>query len=117
MKKILVVKNDVETMVLLRDLLEKRTYQVIVTSDGRGSVQLARKLEPDIILVDLLQQAHIHDLKNDPDTSRIPVILMTGYTLNSQSLADTEADDIIQKPFYIAQLEEKINNQLNALAR
>jgi CheY-like chemotaxis protein len=45
MKKILVVNNDVETMMLLRDLLEKRTYQVFVTSGGRGSVQLARKLE------------------------------------------------------------------------
>ena len=104
-------------MMPLRDLLEKRTYQVIVTSDGKGSVQLVRKLEPHIILIDLLQQVYIRDLKNDPDTAGIPVILMTGYTLNSQSAADTGADDIIQKPFYIAQLVEKINKQLNALAK
>ena len=108
MEKILVVNNDMDTMSLLKELLEKKSYLVKYTSSGEDSIRIAKKFEPALLLIDVLQKEYIPRLKAHPDTARIPVILMTGYSGNNEQMNEAEADDIIEKPFFIGQLQKKI---------
>ncbi|MEO5891426.1 MAG: response regulator [Ferruginibacter sp.] len=111
MDRILVINNDFDTMTLLKDLLEKQSYQVKYTSSGDESLQVAKAFAPDLLLVDVLQQNCIEDLKKNSSTADIPIILMTGYSSNDKAIeADVEA--IIEKPFLLKQLQEIIQGAL-----
>lgn len=112
MEKILVVNNDFDTMTLLKNLLEKRSYKVKFTSKGEDVVPIAKKFAPDVVLIDVLQKAFIADLKTHPATSYIPVIMMTGYTWNNDVHKDLPVDDVIEKPFMLDQLQKKIQRTL-----
>ncbi|MEP7142897.1 MAG: response regulator [Ferruginibacter sp.] len=112
MEKILVINNDFDTMSLLKDLLEKKAYQVTYTSSGEESIQIAKKFEPDVVLVDVLQKNCIEELRTHPATAYIPIILMTGYSWNEKT-NEVAADEIIEKPFFLEQLQQKIQLTLN----
>jgi DNA-binding response OmpR family regulator len=112
MEKILVINNDMDTMTLLKELLEKKSYSVKYTSSGEDGMHLAEKFNPDLVLVDVLQKDCITGLKTHPATALIPILMMTGYTWNNEQGNETGADEVIEKPFYIDQLEEKIQSTL-----
>jgi len=110
MEKILVINNDLDTMNLLKDLLEKKEYKVSYTSNGKQSLQLAKEFAPDLVLVDMLQRNVVSDLRKNPDTANVPIILMTGY--NWYDKYDVNVDAVIEKPFFLEQLQQKIKTTL-----
>jgi DNA-binding response OmpR family regulator len=107
MKKILVVNNDFDTMALLKNWLEKRTYKVRYTGRQEEVADIIKEFSPKLIMVDVLQKAVVEQLKNTPETSSLPILLMTGYTLRSNN-NQIPADDTIEKPFNLPLLERKI---------
>ena len=107
MKKILVVNNDLDTMTLLKSWLEKKSYKVKYTGEQDRVPNLVKEFNPGVVLVDVLQKDVIEQLKNDEDTSAIPVLLMTGYTVRQKN-PQVLADDTIEKPFNLNLLEKKI---------
>ena len=111
MDKILVVNNDVETMSLLKSLLEKRSYEVRYTSSKDEALEMVKEMPPELVLVDILQKDLLPLLKRDNKTKHIPLLLMTGYSLRDRE-KEMYADDVIEKPFYPALLEEKIKKNI-----
>ena len=112
MKKILVINNDFDTMVLLKNWLEKKAYKVKYTGKREEIPEIAGTFNPELIMVDVQQKEALEDLKTNKVTSSVPVLLMTGYTLRSkynQSLVD----DIIEKPFNLPLLERKIEKLIS----
>ena len=107
MEKILVVNNDLDTMTLLKNWLEKKAYKVEYTGDRKVVPNLVKEFNPRVVLVDILQKEVVEQLKSDEETRTIPVLLMTGYTLR-QKIPQVPADDIIEKPFNLNLLEKKI---------
>ncbi|MEJ7588040.1 MAG: response regulator [Ferruginibacter sp.] len=111
MEKILVVNNDKDTMSLLKELLERKSYNVKYTSNKEECITIAERFKPDIVLVDILQKNCVRDLKINQSTSVIPLILMTGYSWNEKN-NEVEVDDIIEKPFFLDQLETIIKRTI-----
>ena len=77
---ILAIDDDADVISLYRRYLEKQNYQVIGLSDSEQAVEKARELQPFAILLDLLMPkkdgwAVIQELKTDPTTRDIPVIM------------------------------------------
>lgn len=107
MEKILIINNDNDTMSLLKLWLEKRTYKVKYTSSGENVVKLMEDFKPQLVLVDVLQKKAVEDIKNNGESSKIPVILMTGYTLRGDAVK-IHANDVIEKPFDLPLLQQKI---------
>jgi DNA-binding response OmpR family regulator len=107
MEKILVVNNDFDTMVLLKNWLEKKAYDVEYTGDRNAVPHLIRKMNPHLVLVDILQRDVVEELKGDDETRAIPILLMTGYTVRHK-FSQLPADDVIEKPFNLNLLEKKI---------
>ena len=107
MKKILVVNNDFDTMTLLKNWLEKKTYTVKFTGNQDEVSEIIKEFRPGLVLVDVLQKEVVEQLKSNKKTSSVPVLLMTGYTLR-QINKQLPVDDTIEKPFNLPLLEKKI---------
>ncbi len=81
-KCILVIDDDPDAVYLLRENLSHWQFDIIGTRNGREGVELAREHQPQAILLDIVMPGAdgwqiLHDLKEDPLTSHIPVILLT----------------------------------------
>ncbi len=53
MKRILVCEDEIDSRESIRHTLEKRGYEVFGAQDGEQSIQQARELKPDLILLDI----------------------------------------------------------------
>ncbi len=96
-KLVLVIDDDPDAVYLLRENLNPDEFDIIGSRSGEDGLRLARQQQPRAILLDiLLPEADgwqvLHDLKNDPATSHIPVILLTivdkkalGFRLGAQA--------------------------------
>jgi DNA-binding response OmpR family regulator len=79
---VLVVEDDVHIATVLRTYLEADGYRVVVAEDGQAAVQLAHELQPfavtlDISLPRLDGWSVLNSLKRDPETSTIPVVVVS----------------------------------------
>ncbi|MEO8764354.1 MAG: response regulator [Ginsengibacter sp.] len=107
MKKILVINNDIDTMSLLKNWLEKKSYTVKYTGNEEEVPAIMEDFSPHLVIADVMQHELVERLKKNKKTRSIPVLLMTGYTLR-QTINRLPGDDIIEKPFNLALFEKKI---------
>ncbi|MBK6647916.1 MAG: GAF domain-containing protein [Anaerolineales bacterium] len=81
-KLILVIDDDPDAVYLLQENLTHEEYTIVGVQSGDEGQQKARELNPDAILLDILMPDKdgwqvLHDLKSDPATTNIPIILLT----------------------------------------
>lgn len=112
MQHILVINNDIDTMDLLKNWLEKRDYKVDYTSNRNAVPAIIEQFHPSLIILDVLQKELLPQLKNNTDSSKVPVLLMTGYSSRFSNKLDM-VDDIIEKPFNLPLLEHKIGSLMS----
>jgi len=115
MIKILLVDDDEELTEVIKEYMEDQDAEVTVLNSGQQVMQTVKKLKPDVILLDIIlpDTTGIQLLKNirqDPLTSFIPVIMLTGQSsVDSQVEGLAEgADDYITKPFDLNVLYARI---------
>jgi CheY-like chemotaxis protein len=117
---LLVEDNEMNRDMLSRRLI-RRGFEVEVAVDGESSIEMARRLKPDVILMDMgLPDIDgweaTRRLKADPATARIPVIALTAHALpgDEQVARDAGCDDYDTKPVDLDRLLGKIAAQLSA---
>jgi CheY-like chemotaxis protein len=105
-KHVLIVEDNEELLSLYRDLLEPEGYRLSFLAGSDNIIQNIADLQPDMVLMDFLL-AGINggelcsQIKKDPVTSHIPVIMVSGYPRLLNSLGHYGWDDFIAKPFEI----------------
>jgi|GEM_PF-1957515 len=119
--KVLIIDDQEPNLVLLTGILENSGYSDIVTvQDSRKGIQEVEKLEPDIVLLDLMMP-HVtgYDIlqylkENGKLTGTMPVIVLTAdITTGARRKAlQLGASDFITKPFDIVEVALRINNHL-----
>ncbi|MGI6407890.1 MAG: response regulator [Gammaproteobacteria bacterium] len=82
MARVLIVDDSPTEVYKLATMLEKNGHQVYKADNGADGVALARKELPDAILMDIVMPGlngfqATRQLTRDPDTSHIPVIIVT----------------------------------------
>ncbi len=95
-KTILLVEDQIEFRAIQKVYLEQQGYRVVAADDGNQGVQAAREYRPNIILMDLSMPkkdglSATRELKSDPSTSHIPVILLTAHAYGSAGRRAREA--------------------------
>jgi CheY-like chemotaxis protein len=119
-KSILIIDDEEDVKAIAQMGLEMAAnWNVITASSGQEGLTLAQSQQPEVILLDLMMpgwdgKETLKQLKANPDTAKIPVILMTAKT-ESAIASDLKALDIIgviTKPFRPLQLPEKISQIL-----
>ena len=107
MARILVVDDEIDIVRMVAKVLTARGHQVEAGRDGVDAVERVRRAPPDLVLVDAglpgVDGVEVcRRLKADPETRRVPVVLLTAGEL---SLADVSndhglgADGYVIKPF------------------
>ena len=118
-KRILVVEDQEDNRVILRDLLSTAGYQLIEATNGQEGVELAQKERPDLILMDI--QLPVIDgyeatrrIKGDAALGAIPIIAVTSYALSGDEAKARMAgcDGYVTKPFSPRQLLAKVRQYL-----
>lgn len=117
--KILIVEDNDELREYLRNTLLD-TYHIQVCSDGKMALTIAKEYLPNLIISDIMMPEMRGDelcraLKNDINTSHIPIILLTALNADKNVIEglETGADEYIVKPFNIGILRATIANLLH----
>jgi CheY-like chemotaxis protein len=81
-KRILVIDDDLDAAYLLQENVNHQKFEIISAHNGQDGLRAAREQHPQAILLDIVMPGTdgwqvLHDLKADPVTSDIPVILHT----------------------------------------
>ncbi|MDD2731942.1 MAG: response regulator [Candidatus Pacebacteria bacterium] len=82
MKRILFIEDEKAIQKTMGEFLKKKGYNVISAFDGETGLKMVKVKKPDLVLLDLvLPKLHGFDLlekiKADPETEKIPVIILT----------------------------------------
>jgi len=119
-RKILIVDDEIDVLLVLEKGLTAEGYSVIATSNGHKAIHLAQSEQPDLIILDVLmpdmdggEVAII--LKGMPETKDIPVIFLTGMFPVRKKSEDFHmvADHVwFDKPYDILKLINVIENVL-----
>lgn len=115
-KKILIIDDDRDILELITLILEEKGFDVVASVSG-NILDKVLEINPDLILLDdWLEDLNGHELccslKGNPETTHMPVILISASTGLEKLSQDCFADAYIEKPFDIDGLELKINELL-----
>ena len=111
-KSVLIVEDDQNIADLLRLYLEKEGYVAAIAPDGGAGVEMFRKLQPDLVLLDVMLPVLdgwgvLRSIRQD---SKTPVIMLTakGELTDKVSGLKMGADDYITKPFEMKEVLARI---------
>jgi two-component system cell cycle response regulator DivK len=104
-KTVLIVEDQMELRAINTALLEHHGYRVLAVADGEAGLRCAREHHPDLILMDISVPGidglrATRQLKDDPRTGDIPVIIVTAHPYGSVGprLRAAGCDGFIGKP-------------------
>ena len=107
-KKILIIDDSQDILFLTYRLLTSNGYEVKAVVDGSKAKNLIEQFQPDLILMDMLLPDKdgieiCQEIKNNPQTKSIPVIITTGQ-IDAQNTplaqeAEYQPDMFLTKPF------------------
>ena len=105
MRRILIVEDEFVNRELLKAYLEDK-YELLIAETGAEALEAVRKhfdtlslVMLDLILPDMHGLDILREIKQDPDLSRIPVIVLTGDTESEVESLNIGASDFISKPY------------------
>jgi len=117
--KILIVDDEIDTLLPLKRSLEVEDYMVVGASNGHEALMKARTDIPDLILLDLMMPEMdgyevCAQLKKNALTKNIPVIILTAKDAVRDKVKglDIGADDYVTKPFNLNELKARIKSVL-----
>jgi CheY-like chemotaxis protein len=121
--KLLLADDSITIQKVVELILSEENFEIKSTNNGEEALAQIPSFKPDIILADIeMPKMNGYQLcekvKQNPSTSNIPVILLTGaFEPIDQELAkQVKADDFIVKPFESQDLLSKVNSALGVSA-
>ncbi|HEV3402224.1 MAG TPA: response regulator [Acidimicrobiales bacterium] len=117
--RVLVVDDDPVILELLRINFEIEGFEVLPATDGEEALAKARHEAPDVVLCDIMMPRLdgievVTQLRDDPRTAHLPVVLLSAKAQKvevDRGLA-AGADDYVTKPFDPLELLDRVNAAL-----
>lgn len=114
-EKVLIIEDEKDILKVLEYNLEKEGFRTLLCRNGEEGLDWARKELPDLILLDLMLPGLdglevCRELKREPKTSAIPIIMLTAKAQETDKVAGLElgADDYVTKPFSVRELIARV---------
>ena len=115
--RILVVDDNRDNLSTMREMLRSRGYHAYTVATAEEAERQIQRHPPDVILLDVMLPGKsgyqlCHELKSNPVTRLIPVIIITGLTDRESRLRgiNAGADDFLNKPTYPEELFARVNS-------
>ncbi|MBO0792231.1 MAG: response regulator [Ktedonobacteraceae bacterium] len=125
-KRILVVDDRNELLHLMRRVLEDEQYQVSILQEGKDAFARVKGWLPDLLILDLKLgdisgQDVLKQIKNDPVTADVPVIVYTAAVLEAEEVTELIEQSpalyndvyLLRKPFELNTLLDKVEELLD----
>jgi CheY-like chemotaxis protein len=119
-RRILVVDDTADTRELFTLYFRSRGFTVETASDGRAAIDAAHRLHPDVIVMDVAMPgldgiSATREMKQDPHTVDIPVVILTAYPISAIKGGALETGArFVMKPCAPEELEEHVWSVLDA---
>ncbi len=121
--EVLVIDDQADDILLIRRLLEaQHRYRVTGADGGQAGIDMVHKRKPDIVILDLMMPevdgfAVLEDLKREPDTRNIPVVVITAkeLTVEEQQQLNGQVEVLLRKGLFTEQ--ELLEDLGKALSR
>ncbi len=117
--KVLIVDDTPRNIQILGSVLKEAGFSINIATNGREAIETAKKVIPDIILLDVMMPEldgfeACKILKSDEITQKIPIIFLTAKTEAKDILHgfDLGAADYVTKPFNSAELLARVKMHL-----
>jgi putative two-component system response regulator len=115
--RILIVDDDPQVRGLLRSLLKSRGYGVEEFGTAEPALERIRTDPPDLVFLDLQLpdrsgHAVLEEIRSDPATRLLPVVMLTGFSTSAQKVKAYElgATDFLAKPFSADELLPRVRS-------
>jgi CheY-like chemotaxis protein len=122
-KRILIIEDEIDVSTYLQTVFEDSGYEVDTAENGIEAMKKIQNQKPDLISLDisLPERTGVNiycELKNDPELSDIPVVMVTGIHMDFKKLINSRKDlpppdGYIAKPFQVAELQDTISRLLH----
>ncbi len=123
-KKLLLIDDDPNLILLVKDYLEFRGYEVITAENGQEALEVLQKDTPDMIICDVMMPqmdgySLVEQVRKDPRTGWIPVLFLSakGQSQDRVKGLNTGADVYMVKPFEPEELVAQVESSLKQAAR
>ncbi|WP_345211345.1 response regulator [Mucilaginibacter gynuensis] len=112
-KHLLIIEDDTDMMEIMTAILEKDGYSVSGIAGADDIVRTVLEQQPDLVITDYILEVinggeYCSQLKSNPLTRQIPVMIVSGYPNVLTSLGNYGADEVIYKPFDNADLSARV---------
>ena len=119
-RTILVVEDEADIAEGLKARLVIESFNVELASNGQEGVEAARKLRPDLIIMDVMMPVvngldACAALKSDANTKHIPILMLTAlpHVKDVEEALHAGANDFLNKPYSNERLLKKIDALLS----
>jgi DNA-binding NarL/FixJ family response regulator len=123
-KRLLLIDDDPNLILLVRDYLEFRGYEVLTADNGKEALDLLAQNLPDMIVCDIMMPemdgyALIENIRKNPRTSWIPVLFLSarGQSQDRIKGLNLGADVYMVKPFEPEELVAQVESSLKQTNR
>ena len=102
--RILVIEDNQDILQLYSIILSSRNYEVLGKENSANADAVIKEFSPSVIILDMLLSGLsgldiCRQLKNDPATSHIPVIMVSAHSSGKEKCMEAGADFYVAKPF------------------
>lgn len=123
-KQLLLIDDDPNLILLVKDYLEFRGYEVITAENGREALDILEQANPDMIICDVMMPEMdgytlVENVRQEPKTSWIPVLFLSakGQSQDRVKGLNTGADVYMVKPFEPEELVAQVESSLKQAKR
>ena len=120
-RTVLICDNEEVLRALVRAALDGHGYELVEARDGDESVELARRVRPDLIVLDMMMPGRtglevLQELRSDGALAAVPVVMLTARTqaADREAAAAGGADRFLPKPFSPLELASIVDELLAA---
>lgn len=121
-EKILVIEDNEQNRILMRQILTYHGYDVLEAADGLTGLEMARAHTPALILLDIQMPvmngfAVIRELRNNPELGKIKVIAVTSFAMKGDREKALQAgfDEYVTKPIDTRKFPELVKQVLSRM--
>jgi len=115
-QKILIIEDNEQNLYLLTFIVEKHGYDVSAARDGKEGIEIAQRIKPDMILLDIQLPvmdgyAVARELRKNQDPANTPIVAVTSFAMigDREKALEAGCTGYIEKPIdpktFMAQVE------------